>query len=149
MTHKTKAIIIGGGAAGLISSIPIIGWLWIVWTFLGGALAAFLFVRKSDKPVQLGEGVVVGVLAGLVSGVVNLIGYTIFQGLLLLLGVGIQAVSAPGGDMGPALFGAAMGGMMSIFWIIFNAILIIPIAVLSLLGGLASTAIFEKRKLAA
>lgn len=86
MTEKTRAALIGGVTLGLLSAIPPISFAnacCCVWVLGGGVLAAYLYVRRSPTPVLLGEGVELGVIAGVVGTVVA---HSIGIPLALILG---------------------------------------------------------------
>ena len=73
MTDKTRAVLIGGVTLGLLSAIPPISFANMcccVWVLGGGALASYLYVRRSQSPVLLGQGAELGALAGVVGTVV-------------------------------------------------------------------------------
>ncbi len=56
MTDKTRAVLIGGVTLGLLSAIPPISFANMcccVWVLGGGALASYLYVRRSPTPVLL------------------------------------------------------------------------------------------------
>ncbi len=140
MSGKTKAIILGGLAIGIISAIPFIGWGWFLWAILGGALAAYLNVQSSTERVEIPGGLLIGTLAGVLGSIINLIGYII---VLVVWNViyGLFMTSS-GGDPGQVIISMIIGGSVGIVW---NLVLIIPIIIFGLLGGLLGTAIFEKR----
>lgn len=86
MTEKTRAALIGGVTLGLLSSIPPISFAnacCCVWVLGSGALAAYLYVRKSPSPVLVGQGAELGVLVGLIGSVVS---HSIGIPLALILG---------------------------------------------------------------
>jgi hypothetical protein len=70
-----RAVLIGGVTLGLLSAIPPISFANMcccVWVLGGGALASYLYVRRSQTPVMLGQGAELGALAGVVGTVVSL-----------------------------------------------------------------------------
>lgn len=74
MTDKTRAVLLGGVTLGLLSAIPPISLgnlCCCVWVLGGGALASYLYVRRSPTPVLLGQGAELGALAGVVGTVVS------------------------------------------------------------------------------
>lgn len=86
MTEKTRAALIGGVTLGLLSSIPPVSFAnacCCVWVLGSGALASYLYVRRSPTPVLLGQGAELGVLVGLVGTVVA---HSIGIPLALILG---------------------------------------------------------------
>jgi hypothetical protein len=74
MSDKMRAALVGGVTLGLLSAIPPISFaslccfIWIAC----GALASYLYVRRSPSPVLMGEGLGLGALAGLIGTIVAL-----------------------------------------------------------------------------
>ena len=136
--NKLKPALLGGLIVGLLSAIPILNYCCCIWGIGGGALAGFLYIKSSPVPVKIGEGAVIGVLSGIIGAVLYfIIGVPIayfISGANLeqtLRGAGLQL---PAGISGLALF--VISGL------VFGALLL----VLSIIGGLISVPIFEKRK---
>jgi hypothetical protein len=70
---KLLPALLGGLFIGVLSSLPIISAVntcCCLWVVIGGMLAAWLTQQNTPRPVTLGEGAVVGLLAGLVGSVV-------------------------------------------------------------------------------
>lgn len=74
MSNKTKAAVIGGVVllvvAVLTMLVPVKGFSFLccVWALVGGALAVYVYNRKSPTPASTGDGAVLGALAGLIGG---------------------------------------------------------------------------------
>ncbi|HEY9401964.1 MAG TPA: hypothetical protein VIQ24_04685 [Pyrinomonadaceae bacterium] len=86
MTDKTRAALIGGVTLGLLCAIPPISFgnlFCCAWVIGGGALASYLYVRRSETAVLMGEGAEVGALAGLIGAVIT---FVIAIPLSLILG---------------------------------------------------------------
>lgn len=86
MNDKTRAVVIGGATLGLLSAIPPISFgnlCCCAWVLGGGALASYLYVRRSPTPVLLGQGAELGAMTGVVGTVVS---HSIGIPLGLLLG---------------------------------------------------------------
>jgi hypothetical protein len=69
-----RAVLIGGVTLGLLSAIPPISFANMcccVWVVGGGALASYLYVRRSSSPVMLGQGAELGALTGVVGTIVS------------------------------------------------------------------------------
>lgn len=76
VTNKFQPALIGGVVLGLLSAIPYIklgNCVCCLWVLLGGALATYLYIKKSPTAVQIGEGTMVGLLAGVIGSVINII----------------------------------------------------------------------------
>ncbi|HEY1402867.1 MAG TPA: hypothetical protein VGB05_01935 [Pyrinomonadaceae bacterium] len=86
MTDKTRAVLAGGVTLGLLSAIPPISFANMcccVWVIGGGALASYLYVRRSQSPVMLGQGAELGAISGAVG---TLVSHSIGIPLGLILG---------------------------------------------------------------
>ncbi len=91
---RTHAVLIGGGFNGVLSALPIIGTancLCCLWVVGGGVITAWLLQQGQADPLELGEGAIGGLLAGVVGAVV----YTlVWVPLQLMLG---SLTGGPGG----------------------------------------------------
>jgi hypothetical protein len=86
MSDKMRAVLIGGATLGLLSAIPPISlgnMCCCLWVIGGGALASYLYVRRSQSPVMLGQGAELGAMTGVVGTIVS---HSIGIPLGLLLG---------------------------------------------------------------
>lgn len=73
---KLQPAIIGGVALGLLSAIPLINLVntcCCAWAILGGMLAGYMYIKKSQTPVSAGEGAKIGAIAGAIGGVISLV----------------------------------------------------------------------------
>ena len=136
--NKLKPALLGALIVGILSSIPLLNYCCCIWGIGGGALAGFLYIKSSPVPVKVGEGAVVGILTGIIGAVLYfIIGVPIAY---FISGANIEetirgaGVQLPAGISGLLLFvisGLVVGGLL---------------LVLSIIGGLLSVPIFEKRK---
>jgi hypothetical protein len=136
--NKLKPALLGGLIVGILSSIPLLNYCCCIWGIGGGVLAGFLYIKSSPVPVKVGEGAVIGLLSGIIGAVLyGIIGvpiaYFISGGNIeeTLRGTGLQL---PAGVSGLLLF------------VISGLIAGVTLLVLSIIGGLLSVPIFEKRK---
>ena len=136
--NKLKPALLGGLIAGVLSSIPLLNYCCCIWAIGGGALAGFLYIKSSPVPVKVGEGAVIGLLSGIIGAV-----------LYFIIGVPI-AYFISGGNIEETLRGtglqlpAGLSGLM--LFVISGLIAGVTLFVLSIIGGLLSVPIFEKRK---
>lgn len=134
--NKLKPALLGGLVVGLLSAIPFVNYCCCLWGIGGGGLAGFLFIKESPVRVKPGDGAVIGALAGLIGALIYLI-----IGVPLAYFIGgaqMEETFARSGIeipfTGPLLFfvSGLIGGLI--------------LLVLSVVGGLLSVPIFEKRK---
>ncbi len=69
---KTQPALLGGVAIGVLSALPVINVAncCCAWILFGGALAAYLMQQNHPEPIGVGDGAVVGLLAGIVGAFV-------------------------------------------------------------------------------
>ena len=136
--NKLKPALLGGLIAGVLSAIPLLNYCCCIWAIGGGALAGFLYIKSSPLPVRVGEGAVVGVLTGLVAAI-----------LYFVIGVPI-AYFISGANLEQTLRGAGVqlpyGVSGLLLFVLSGLIGGLCLLVLSIIGGLISVPIFEKRK---
>lgn len=140
MNNKLKPALLGGLLVGLpsavLSLVPVANWCCCLFSIAGGVLAGFLYIKSSQTPASVGDGAIVGGLAGVVGGIVYLI---IALPMALIFGMAMMSeqLNRSGVDIPVSPF---------ILMIIAGLLTAIFLAVLSTLGGLLSIPIFEKRK---
>ena len=140
MNNKLKPALLGGLIVGFLSAIhsliPFIGACCCIWSIIGGGLASFLYIKGSSVPVKLGDGAIVGALAGVVGGIIYVVIY-----LPISLIWGMAAMTEQLNRSGVQI--PFSGTILVIIGSIVGAVMLV---VLSTLGGVIGTAIFEKRK---
>lgn len=140
MNNKLKSALLGGLIVGVLSAIssliPFISFCCCIWGIGGGVVAAFLYIKGSPNPVAMGEGAMVGGLAGVVGAIIYLI-----IGLPISIFFGMAAMQDQLYRSGVNL--PVSGVVLIILSGIIGAIIL---AGLATLGGVIGVAIFEKRK---
>lgn len=135
----TGGLVIGGlSALTIIPQLPFIRLICCVWAIGGGALAAYLYIRKSTKPATVGEGAIIGTLAGVAGSLIA------FAALML--------VSFYITDRTPVEEQIRHAGLdperfsFSLIITLTGMLGILLQVALSLVGGIIGVAIFEQRK---
>ena len=140
MNNKLKPALLGGLLVGLpsavLSVVPIASCCCCIWSIAGGVLAGFLYIRSSQTPVTVGDGAIVGALAGVVGGVIYLI---IAVPLSLVFGMAAMTDQLNRSGVEVPISGFLLMIVAGIATAIF-------LAVLATLGGLLAVPVFEKRK---
>jgi hypothetical protein len=151
-----KPALIAGVAFGVAAAIPFIGWincLCCALVIACGLVAAYLQSQQCAKvgaPFAVGDGALVGLIAGLFYGVANGIVGAIMQ---IAFGVGnmedvIEQIESSGVDMDPAAMEQMTSFMEStgpvVMALIGIFIAIVLGAIFSTLGGLIGGALFKK-----
>jgi hypothetical protein len=72
---KAQPALLGGVAIGVLSALPVINIAncCCAWILFGGALAAYLMQQNHPEPIDIGDGAVVGLLAGMIGAAVWLV----------------------------------------------------------------------------
>lgn len=134
--NKLKPALLGGLIVGLLSAIPIVNYCCCIWGIGGGGLASFLYIKGSETPVRPGDGAMLGAMAGLIGGIIFfVIGFPIayLYGAEQMQEAFRQAnIDLPIAGVGLFIISYLIGGVF--------------LLILSVIGGLISVPIFEKRK---
>ncbi|HEY0405978.1 MAG TPA: hypothetical protein VGC89_09645 [Pyrinomonadaceae bacterium] len=146
---KLQPALIGGVLIGVLSvgtqmiPVPAASWCCCLWGALGGVLAAYLYIKRSPTPVKVGDGALLGLMAGGIGALV----YALIALPITYFIVDPEVLQA---QIEERL--RRSGSHFDIRpywgWLLLLGILIqgVFLAVLSLLGGLIGVPIFEKRK---
>lgn len=150
-----KPAIIGGILLGVLSSLPLLNCGCCAWVIGGGFLAAYLYVKESPLVVSLGQGAILGLLAGAIGTVVIAL-FTIPLILLSPEGTGgiaeqIQQVmdqipGFPDESRESMAELASQEGFLKIVLITSIFAQLVFNCLFAMLGGALGVAIFEKRK---
>jgi len=150
--NKFQPALVGGLVAGLLSVVPFINLGCCLWGVIGGAVAAYMLVKRSPMfRVTNGDGAVVGMYAGAVGSLIMMA-----INIPVMLGRWDQVVGQLREQAASQSDPSAQESMNSfitflqnnhvagafLFWLLF-AIAVISMATL---GGIIGVAIFEKRK---
>ncbi len=148
---KTQPALLGGLAIGVLSALPVISLAncCCAWILFGGALAAYLMQQNHPEPVAVGDGAIVGLLAGIVGAFV-----------WLLLFIPLSAVMSPfqnsmfqrllssSNDMTPEVramleaFGSNQG--IGIGVVFFFFVMLFVSSFFGMIGGLFGALMFRK-----
>ena len=147
-TSKLQPALIGGLVTGVLSALPFIGafnaccCLWIV---TGGVTAAYLLQDREPNSIQVGDGALVGLMAGVIGAFVYLI---LSIPITLLMAPMMSAFTeriVNEGNLPPEVremltsgIGTAAGIVLGFFAYLAAGI------VFSTLGGILGTLIFRK-----
>ena len=150
---KFQPALLGGVTIGVLSALPVINLAncCCAWILFGGALAAYLMQQNHPEPIQVGDGAIVGLLAGVIGAFV-----------WLIVSVPISTALAPfqsdmagrilrdAGDMAPemrAVFENMSGAPAIGLGLIFGFFVMLVVSTLfGMLGGLFGALIFKKNQ---
>jgi hypothetical protein len=128
----------GLSALTVIPQIPFVRIICCIWAIVGGAFAAYLYIKKSPTPASVGDGAVVGTLSGVFGALIAFAAFllvsfyvadrTLFEEQIRRAGLSSEQFSYP--------LIICMVGLLAI---------IVQVA-LSLVGGIIGVSIFENRR---
>jgi hypothetical protein len=148
--------LLGGVAIGVLSALPLVNVVNLcccAWVVFGGALAAYLMQQNHPAPITVGDGALVGLMAGAIGAVV---GSVLAIPITMMMGP-MQAdfferVLQNSGDLPPeirsileqmrnGMAGGAAIGLAFVFSLLFSLVLY---SIFGLLGGLLGATMFRK-----
>lgn len=144
--------LLGGVVIGVLSALPLVNLVNVCccgWVLVGGAIAAYLMQQQRPDPISIGDGALVGLMAGAFGAVV-----------LALVSIPLSLLISPfqadlldealstANDMPPearafleSLRGSVLAGAVSIFAFILS---LCVFSVFGLFGGLFGALFFRK-----
>jgi hypothetical protein len=140
MNNKLKAALLGGLIVGLVSGIisliPIVKVCCCLFGIGGGVVAGLIYIKGSPARVSIGDGAMVGALAGVVGAIIYLV-----VSLPITLWVGAAEV-----ERAFSQYGRQMPFTGTVLIVVSCIVGSIGLIVLAAIGGILSVPIFEKRK---
>ena len=159
MNSKLRPALIGGLVLGLLSGLPYvsIGNLACgIWVVAGGALATYLYIKQSPTPVNMGEGALLGLLAGIFGTLVKIIvgvpitilaGYPVERLLINLIErMDPQKAELYRQGLEDAMTRPFAEQFFAVVFSLGTLLSFIITLVFALVGGLLAVPLFEKRK---
>ena len=150
---KLQPALLGGLTIGVLSALPVINLAncCCAWIVFGGALSAYLMQQNHPEPIQIGDGAIAGLLAGVIGAFV-----------WVIVSVPISAMMAPfqsemanrvlrdATEMAPELRGILenLAGAPAIgIGLIFGFFVMLCVStVFGMLGGLFGALMFKKHQ---
>jgi len=151
---KLQPALLGGVAIGVLSALPVINVAncCCAWILFGGALAAYLMQANHPEPIQIGDGAVVGLMAGAVGAFVWLIvSVPVNIAMAPFTSQMLQRFVRDASDLSPEMrqfFEAAAGGPVIGIGLVFGFFVMLVVSTLfGMLGGLFGALMFRKKPL--
>ena len=150
---KSQPALLGGVAMGVLSALPIVNLgncACCAWLIVGGVLAAYLMQQNHPEPVQVGDGAIVGLMAGVVGAiVVTVVSIPLSMMMGGLQGGFLEQAMANAGDMPPEvremLEGMAATGAVGIMATVVSFFMWLVLGTLfGMIGGILGAMIFRK-----
>ncbi len=137
MNDRTKAVVIGGLLAGVLSGLPVISGCCFLWALAGGFLTVFMYMKNAPAPLAMGDAAKLGAMAGVIGAVISLV-----LGVpLMLLGVGAAAMQNP--DLGRA---GISSGLLAVGGVVGLCLRAVIVAGFAALGGIIAAAVLGKNR---
>jgi hypothetical protein len=136
MNDRTKAAVIGGVVAGVLSGLPLVSACCFLWAIAGGFLAVWMYMKNSTGPMVMGDAAKLGATAGVVGAIVSAVLGIPF----MLLGIGSAAMNQ---DVAKAGIGAGIMAVGGVVGLIIRAVFVIGFAVL---GAVIAAAVLGKNR---
>lgn len=154
---KMQPALLGGVAIGVLSALPVVNignFCCCAWVVLGGALAAYLMQQNHPAPINVGDGAIVGLMAGVIGAIVGSV-----LAIPISMAMGpfqmrvFERIMESSRDMPPevreifeqmrgGMGGAAMMGATFIISLLFSLLFY---SVFGLVGGLLGAMMFKKQ----
>jgi hypothetical protein len=137
MNERTKAALIGGVVAGVLSVIPVVSSCCCLWAIGGGILAVYLYTKNSPTPMQPADGAVLGAMTGGIAAIV----YAII-GIPIMLLLGMAQMEAQMAQLRQTGMDVPFTGMaLAVVGMLMAAV---GLVIFATVGGLIGVPIFGK-----
>jgi hypothetical protein len=146
---KLHPALLGGLFIGVVSALPYVKGVnncCCLWLAVGGVLAAWVMQQNHPQPVALGDGAVVGLLAG-VSGTVVKLAATALLALVIPSQVGDVTRDAYAASEGmPPEFREVVRSVPPSMFVLIEGLMFLVIgSLVSTVGGILGAAFFRRR----
>ncbi len=149
---KLQPALLGGVMIGVLSALPVINIAncCCAWILFGGALSAYLMQANHPEPVQIGDGAIAGLMAGLFGAFVWLIlSIPINMAMAPFQSEMTQRILRDASDMSPelrGLFEGVSGGPVIGIGLLFGFFVMLVVSTtFGMLGGLFGALMFRKK----
>ena len=150
---KLQPALLGGVTIGVLSALPVINLAncCCAWILFGGALSAYLMQQNHPEPIQVGDGAIVGLLAGIIGAFVWLIATVPISTALAPFQSDMAArIIRDAGDMAPemrAIFENMAGApAIGLTLVLGFFVMLCVSSVFGMLGGLFGALMFKKNQ---
>ena len=145
---KLLPALLGGLFLGVLSALPIVSAANVcccLWIVLGGVLAAWVMQQNHPQPVTLGDGALVGLMAGLIGFVVTMavsIPISYMTGAFQQMSDGMLL---PREGMTPEVRDMLSRISPAVLIVIGSIVMFVVSLIFSTIGGLIGAALFRRR----
>lgn len=147
---RYQPALLGGVFIGVLSALPFVragNICCCLWVVVGGLLTVYLQQQSRPEPVEAGEAILGGLLAGVVGTLVYML---LFVGLFRVSGAEIEEQVRAALDQNPQMPPEARNILLNVFsggsFVMLLTLVTLPVyAVFSMLGALLGLAVFKKK----
>jgi hypothetical protein len=152
VSSKTQAALLGGLLLGVLSALPIVNvgnLCCCLWVITGGVVSAYLLQHAQAAPITAGDGVAVGLLAGVIGAIVwqvLAVPVTILMGPLQARMIERLLNSSDLTDNMRSIFETLRqsAGFSPVRFVMGSVITLVLSVIFSTVGGLIGAALFRK-----
>jgi hypothetical protein len=149
---KVQPALLGGVAIGVLSALPVISVANLcccAWIVFGGALAAYLMQANHPEPIQIGDGAIVGLLAGVIGAFVWLVAFIPIAAVMApfesrLTQRALQNAAGAAPELRELLEGLAAGPTFGIGTVFMFFVMLMVSTTFGMFGGLFGALLFRK-----
>ena len=149
---KFQPALLGGVAIGVLSALPVVSVANVcccAWIVFGGALAAYLMQANHPEPIHIGDGAIVGLLAGLVGAFVWLIAFIPINSVMApfesrMAQRAIENASNVAPELRELLQGMSSGPSIGLGLIFMFFVMLVVGTTFGMFGGLFGALMFRK-----
>jgi len=140
MNSKLRPALIGGLVMGVLSAVtvvpqvPFVRFICCIWAIVGGVVAAYLYIKQSPTPARIGDGVVLGLIAGAIGSAISFVAFLLVSFYVSDRTLAEEQMARAGLHITYA----------SVIWLV-GVLAVVLQLVQALVGGIIGVALFERR----
>jgi hypothetical protein len=148
---RYQPALLGGLFIGVLSALPVVNignCFCCLWVVIGGVLVTYLLQQNKPEPVETGEAVLGGLIAGLIGAVIATIGIFLVSGVTdtMMQDNMREAFEQSGGEVSPEVRDFVLNLLQGRNFVVLMFVITMPIyAVFAMLGSLLGLAFFKKK----
>lgn len=146
---KVQPALLGGVTIGVLSALPVVNCCCCAWILFGGALASYLMQQNHPKPIEVGDGAIVGLNAGWIGAIVWLIvSVPINTAMAPIQSELVQQVLRESANIPPALRTAlegSAGSGIGLGLVFGFFVMLVLMTTCGMLGGIFGALLFRKK----
>lgn len=148
---KVQPALLGGVTIGVLSALPVVNCCCCAWILFGGSLASYLMQQHHPEPIEVGDGAIVGLLAGVIGAFVWLIvSIPINTAMAPINAELVQQVLRESTELSPwlraALEASPTSSGIGIGLVFGFFVMLVLMTTLGMLGGIFGAMLFRKNQ---